>query len=292
MARRLPSLNALRAFEAAGRLGLMKLAASELNVTHSAISRQIRHLEETLDVRLFEGPKHAPKLTETGKTALPALTAAFDQLDTAVRLISDTEEGPLDVSCLGTFMMRWLIPRLHRFKKEHPNIEIRMSTADTPVDFSRESFDVAIRVGSGQWPEDSEAAPLFAEWFGPVCAPTFNVDPHRIYQLPLLQTQTRRSAWANWSERTRIPVESSRSDEFEHFYFMLEAAVAGLGFCIAPWPLVADDIIAGRLIAPFGFVESGQSYVALRRRQKNKKVSAFTSWLQRSSAEFTQPSNI
>ncbi|WP_375411013.1 LysR substrate-binding domain-containing protein [uncultured Bradyrhizobium sp.] len=292
MARRLPSLNALRAFEAAGRLGLMKLAADELHVTHSAISRQIQHLEEMMDIRLFEGPKHAPKLTEAGKALLPALSAAFDQMDTAVRLVSDTEEGPLDVSCLGTFLMRWLIPRLHCFRKEHQTIEIRMSTADTPVDFSRENFDVAIRVGTGPWPDNSEVMPLFAEWFGPVCSPAIKVEPNEVLRLPLLQTQTRRSAWKDWSKRTGIAFDPLCGTEFEHFYFMLEGAIAGLGLCIAPWPLVADDIVAGRLIAPFGFVESGQDYVALRRRRRNRKAATFTNWLKNSAADFMQSSNL
>lgn len=120
MVRRLPSLNALRAFEAAGRHGRMSQAADELNVTHSAVSRQVQLLEEALGVSLFEGPRNALRLTEAGRTLVPGLTGAFDQIDTAVRLVADTEDGPLDVSCLGTFTMRWLIPRLHRFQVEYP----------------------------------------------------------------------------------------------------------------------------------------------------------------------------
>ena len=287
MARRLPSLNSLRAFEAAGRLGLMKLAAEELHVTHSAISRQIQLLEATLDVRLFEGPKHAPKLTDTGRTLLPALSAAFDQMDAAVRLVADTEEGHLDVSCLGTFLMKWLIPRLHRFRQSHPAINIRVSTADTQVDFARDSFDVAVRVGAGPWPSEADVVPLFAERFGPVHSATVDVDPSDIFALPMLQTQTRRSAWTDWSKRAGIEAGTGTVTEFEHFYFMLEAAVGGLGVCIAPWPLVADDIAAGRLVAPFGFIESGQDYVALRRRRRNRKAATFCSWLHDVAVEFT-----
>jgi len=222
MARRLPSLNALRAFEAAGRHGLMKLAAEELHVTHSAISRQIQNLEEALGVRLFEGPKNAPRLTDAGRTLLPALSEAFDRIDAAVRLVASAEEGHLDVSCLGTFLMKWLIPRLHRFRQSHPAITIRLSTADTPVDFSRESFDVAIRVGAGPWPEDAEVIPLFAERFGPVCSPKLGAGPDNLFSLPMLQTQTRRSAWSDWCERAAVDVELRPASEFEHFYFMLE----------------------------------------------------------------------
>jgi len=286
MARRLPSLNALRAFEAAGRHGLMKLAAEELHVTHSAISRQIQNLEEALGVRLFEGPKNAPRLTDAGRTLLPALSEAFDRIDAAVRLVASAEEGHLDVSCLGTFLMKWLIPRLHRFRQSHPAITIRLSTADTPVDFSRESFDVAIRVGAGPWPEDAEVIPLFAERFGPVCSPKLGAGPDNLFSLPMLQTQTRRSAWSDWCERAAVDVELRPASEFEHFYFMLEAAVGGLGVGIAPWPLVADDIAAGRLVAPYGFIDSGQDYVTLRRRNHNRKAEAFCSWLHDVAAEF------
>src|SRR6218665_819144 len=112
MARRIPSLNALKAFEAAGRHGRMTLAAEELNVTHSAVSRQIQHLEAMLGVPLFEGPKNRLRLTEAGTALLSGLGMAFDQIDASVRAVADTDEGPLDVSCPGTFTMRWLIPLL------------------------------------------------------------------------------------------------------------------------------------------------------------------------------------
>ncbi|MDR6671227.1 LysR substrate-binding domain-containing protein [Rhizobium sp. 1399] len=288
--RHMPSLNALRAFEAAGRLGLMKLAAEELNVTHSAISRQIQHLEEVLGTPLFEGPKHAPKLTEAGRILIPGLSAAFDQIDATVRLVSDTQDGVLDVSCLGTFLMKWLIPRLHRFRSDHPSIDVRLSTADSPVDFSRESFDVAIRVGTGPWPDDCEVIPLFSERFGPVHAGNLPADGGSVMRLPRLSTQTRRSAWVDWTRLSGIKAGAESGTEFEHFYFMLEAAVGGLGMCIAPWPLVADDIKAGRLIAPFGFTESGQSYVALRRHRRNTKASTFCEWLRKAATEFDRES--
>ncbi|WP_249781177.1 LysR substrate-binding domain-containing protein [Bradyrhizobium sp. BR 10261] len=269
----------------------MKLAAQELNVTHSAISRQIQHLEEVLGTRLFEGPKHAPKLTEAGRTLIPGLSAAFDQIDATVRLVSDTEDGALDVSCLGTFLMKWLIPRLHRFRNDHPSVDIRLSTADSPVDFSRESFDVAIRVGTGPWPVECEVIPLFSERFGPVYAANLALEGGAVTHLPRLSTQTRRSAWDDWTRQSGIEVEAESGTEFEHFYFMVEAAVGGLGICIAPWPLVADDIKAGRLVAPFGFTESGQSYVALRRQRRNKKAGTFCDWLSDAASGFDRASN-
>ncbi len=286
MVRKLPPLNALRAFEAAGRLGLMKLAADELCVTHGAVSRQVQHLEEWLGVSLFEGPKNAPRLTDTGRVLLPALTAALDQMDSAVRQIADTEDGTLDVSCPGTFTMRWLIPRLHHFNALHPEVEVRLSSLGTSSDPLRDNIDVAVRVGRPPWPADVDVIPLFNEKFGPVYAPSIHLEAGTRCNVALLHTVSRRGAWSDWSALSGNRVEGTGSAEFEHFYFMLEAAIAGLGVSVSPWPLVADDIAAGRLIAPFGFIKSGLSYVALRRLKQNRKASLFCDWLKRAAQEY------
>jgi LysR family glycine cleavage system transcriptional activator len=287
MARRLPSLNALRAFEAAGRHGRMTLAAEELNVTHSAVSRQIQHLEAVLGVPLFEGPKNRLRLTEAGSTLLSGLSSAFDQIDMSVRSVADVEDGPLDVSCPGTFTMRWLIPRLYRFQAAYPTIEVRLTASSRPVDFARDGFDIAIRVGSPPWPDGSDIIPLFPEQTGPVLAPSLAASIAQNFAgVPLLRTRTRLRAWDDWLARSRIPVEGGARVDYEHFYFMLEAAGAGLGVCVAPWPYVTDDIRTGRLIAPLGFLESGHEYVALRRTRRHRKSSLFCQWLHREAVDF------
>ena len=286
MNRRLPPLTALRAFEAAGRLGLMKLAAEELFVTHGAISRQVRHLEEWLGVALFEGPKNAPKLTEMGRLLLPALTLAFDQLDLAVRQIADSDEGTLDVSCPGTFTMRWLIPRLHHFNARYPGVDVRLNSSGTSSDPLRDNTDVALRVGRAPWPPGVDVIYLFNEKFGPVHAPSIHLEPGQSTDASLLHTVSRRSAWADWRALSGKTAEGTGSAEFEHFYFMLEAAIAGLGVAVAPWPLVADDVTTGRLIAPFGFIESGLSYVALRRQKQNRKAALFCGWLKKAAEQY------
>ncbi|ODT84128.1 MAG: LysR family transcriptional regulator [Pelagibacterium sp. SCN 64-44] len=288
--RRLPSLNALRAFEAAGRHGRMTLAAEELHVTHSAISRQVQNLEQLLGVSLFEGPRNALRLTEAGNRLMLGLTPAFDQLDLAVRSVANTEDGTLDVSCPGTFTMRWLIPRLYRFREAHPDIEVRLSASSKPVDAARDGFDVAIRAGAGPWPEGLQVTRLFAELIGPVATPSLApavVDD--LYALPLLHSRTRRHAWADWGHRAGKPVDDATGNEYEHFYFMLEAASAGLGVCIAPWPMVADDLRAGVLAAPLGFIPSGQDYVALRRPRQHRKSTLFCDWLSKEAEAFGQP---
>jgi LysR family transcriptional regulator, glycine cleavage system transcriptional activator len=292
--RRLPSLNALQAFEAAGRHGRMTLAADELSVTHGAVSRQVRHLEAVLGVSLFEGPKHALRLTDAGRALLVHLTTALDMIDAGVRAVREENEGILDVSCLGTFMLRWLIPRLHRFQNQRPGIEVRLRASDSSADFAQESHGVAIRVTDHPLPHDALVTELFAETVGPVLSPVLAAAMcgeglDRFAGLTLLHTRTRPHAWTAWAARNgQDDVEQLAGTEFEHFYFMLEAATAGLGVCIAPWPLIIDDFRSGRLVAPFGFEPSGQSYVAVRRNQHDRKAQAFCEWL-RSEAERTPP---
>ncbi|MDM9629016.1 LysR family transcriptional regulator [Rhizobium sp. S152] len=287
MSRHIPSLNALRAFEAAGRHGRMTLAADELNVTHSAVSRQIQHLEALLGVPLFEGPKNRLRLTEAGLTLLAGLGTAFDQIDASVRAVADTDEGAIDVSCPGTFTMRWLIPRLYRFQSDYPKIEVRLTASSKPVDFERDGFDVAIRVGDPPWPPGADVIALFPEQIGPVMAVhlaqihagSFGINPE-------LHTRTRPHAWDDWRSCSGRQLSAGPRVDYEHFYFMLEAARAGLGICAAPWPYVVDDIHAGRLLAPFGFVDSGHHYVALKRSRRNHKASLFCDWLAAQAQEF------
>ncbi|NIX76154.1 LysR substrate-binding domain-containing protein [Microvirga terricola] len=283
--RRLPSLNALVAFEASARLGRMTLAADELAVTHGAVSRHVRHLEEVLGIRLFEGPKNALRLTEAGQTLLSHLTTGLDRIEAGVRAVADEEEGALDVSCNGTFSMRWLIPRLYRFQELHPGIEVRLSASYAPVDFARERYEVAIRSLDHASQPNAPVTVLFAESVGPVLSPALAARlslkrPKDLARAPLLHTITRRYAWEDWAARAadwqgaHLP-----GTEYEHFYYMLEAATGGLGICIAPWQLVIDDIRAGRLVAPFGFVPSGMDYIAARRPRRNRKAEVFCAWL-------------
>ncbi|MDQ0324534.1 DNA-binding transcriptional LysR family regulator [Rhodopseudomonas julia] len=276
-------LNALRAFEATMRHGQMRLAADELGVTHGAVSRQVRLLEEILEVPLFEGPRNKLVPTQTALELEPALTEAFDGIEVAVARAMQSESRFLDVSCTGTLAMRWLIPRLVDFQTAHPKIEVRLTGEYGPVDFSRHRFDVAIRVGRGPW-GDAEVTELFAEAAGPVvspkCAASVDLDaPETLHALPALHTKTRPAAWADWCrEMDLAPPAGGRV--FEHFYFLLEAATAGLGVAIAPEVLVRDDVAAGRLLAPFGFAPTGQAYVALRPRRPNRDAQLFIAWLE------------
>lgn len=267
----LPSLNALRAFEAFARHGRMTLAADELCVTHGAISRQIRQLQDQLGVALTEGPRSRLRLTEAGLRLAQALSPAFDQIEAAVPRPPQTGPGPLMVSCLPTFAMKWLIPRLPRFQAAHPDIPVRVMESNGPFDFRADGIDLAIRMR----PEDdlsssdAEVTPFMPHYLGPVMSPELaaagEASPARICALPRLHTRTFPEGWADWmrrvsSEPDSLPAPASQQ-VFDHYFYLIEAAVAGLGVAIGPWAFVQRDLASGRLIAPFGFVK-GQAVVA------------------------------
>lgn len=280
------SLNALRAFEAAGRLGRMVAAAEELHVTHGAVSRQIKQLEEALGIRLFEGPKNRPVLTEAGRHMLPLLTSAFDQIDRAIHEVADTAGGVLTVSCPGTLMMRWLIPRLHDFNDLHPDIEVRVVASDGRVDLARAAHDIAIRLLPRpiEKSDDMATAVLFDEAVGPVMTATLAEDAgvssvEDLRGVRLLNTRSRPESWHHWLNAigAQVPPHDKEA-EYEHFYFLFEAVLAGLGVGLLPWQLAADEIGSGRLVAPFGFSDNGQSQVILWRRGARARERTFVDW--------------
>ncbi|MEM7224417.1 MAG: LysR substrate-binding domain-containing protein [Pseudomonadota bacterium] len=281
----MPPLNALKAFEALGRRGRMTLAAEELSITHGAVSRQVRHLEAVLGVSLFEGPKTRQRLTAAGRQLLAALSDGLDTIESGVARVTAKPRGQLAVSCVSTFTMRWLIPRLFRFKRIAPELEVRLSAADGPPRLAAGGLDLAIRVGRPPWPEGLAATPFLAEAAGPVLSPKLLdgrqlADSGDLAAWPRLHTATRRTAWHDWlADVGAAPFEPPASQTFEHFYFLLEAATAGLGVAIGPWPLVADDIKAGRLVAPFGFRPNGLSYVAFTPKRPDPACKAFVAWL-------------
>jgi len=285
MARNLPSLNALRAFEAAARLGSMTAAADELHVTHGAVSRQVKQLERDLGLALFHRVGTGLALSDDGKRLLPVLTSAFDLMASGVAQASRRSNSHLTVSCLGTFTMRWLIPRLFAFRSAHPEIEIQLSANDGPVDFSRDGIDFAIRVERPPWPAGMIATPFIEEEVGPVLSASLQAEldlrnPADLSRATLLHTETRPGAWSDWFGAAGCAEVAPMANlSFEHFYFMLQAAASGLGVAIGPRPVVEDDTAAGRLIAPFGFVKSGLSYIAMRPRTGDDRAALFERWL-------------
>jgi LysR family glycine cleavage system transcriptional activator len=288
MKRRLPSLNALRTFEAVGRLGRMISAAEELSVTPGAVSRQIRQLEEYLGLELIEGTKKNPSLSQEGRKLLPRLTSALDEIETAILSIMRPEQDILDVSCLSSLMMRWLIPRLYRFNSLHPQIDVRLSTLGGAIPLGFDRFDVLITVGNSAEPErlvgsDGMVIDLFPEELGPVLSPDLASElnitsPKNLPGKALLRTHTRPDAWDSWKKLAGVERLEATGPEFEHYYFTLEAASAGLGLCLSPRHLVVSDILNKRLLAPFGFITSGNRYFAASRKRTDK-AACFCAWL-------------
>lgn len=283
--RSLPPLTALRAFEAFGRLGLMTAAADELCVTHGAISRQIRGLERDCGVRLTVGPRHRLKLTDEGARLSESLTNALDQVERTFVDLKSAAERDLHVSCVGTLAMRWLIPRLAGFHDLHPGLRVKVTESYAPVDLRRQPFDAAIRLAEHVPAHGVKSVAFLRNFHGPVVAPRLyggaENGVERIASLPRLTTRTHISAWAEWQTHTgRMLTEPSETREYEHVFYTLEAASAGLGVGLSPWIYVAGDIAAGRLIAPLGFVETpARFFLILPTGPVKPSAAAFRDWL-------------
>lgn len=274
-------LTALRAFEAFARLGRMSLAADELCVTHGAVSRQVRSLEALCGVKLTQGPRNALKLTDAGDRMARSLGRTFDELEEAFLAVRAAADRELHISCVGTLAMKWLIPRLSGFHARHPDLSIRVTEAYGPVDFTREPFDAAIRLTESVIGEGLTATPFLDNFHGPVVAPDLARGGLDLARTPRLHTRPHRQAWAEWSEHAGVPVpEPSENREYEHLFYMLEAAVAGLGVGLSPWIYVANDIAAGRLVAPFGFTPTpARFHLILPGSPPKRGLKAFRAWL-------------
>jgi LysR family transcriptional regulator, glycine cleavage system transcriptional activator len=290
----LPPLNALRCFEAAGRLGSFARAGDELNVTHGAVSRQVRQLEEDLGVLLFDRRNRGVRLTAAGRTLLDATVDAFVRVRNAVAAVRAVDApAPLVLSCEPTLTQRWLIPRLPRLLSRCPGLLVHVLAAGGPVQFERGRVDLAIRRDDFEWSADTYAEPIVEEFVGPVCSPALaqNQSPEAILALPIIHSATRPDAWPRWLTDTGRSARAEAGQTFEHFFLSIEAAVAALGVIIGPYPLVADDLIAGRLVAPFGFRRSGHKYVLLSKRPMIEidRSGCLVAWLREQARELGDP---
>ncbi|WP_300754746.1 LysR family transcriptional regulator [Janthinobacterium sp.] len=268
---RLPSLLALRCFEAAARLENFTRAADELHLTHGAISRAVRTLEDDLGVALFERRSRRVFLTDAGRKLAQAVRDGLGLMRQATRELraSARQQRQWVLSCEPTLLMRWLIPRWPDFQARHPAINIHLLAGGGAFSFDS-GIDLAIRRDDFAWPDAIHAAPLFAEKNGPVCRPdkvgtwfTSGRDAALRPTAPRLHTRTRPNAWPALADLVGQPQSEAIGQSFEHFYFSLQAAVAGLGVAIGPWHLVRDDIEHGVLAAPMGFFDDGSHYCLL-----------------------------
>ena len=250
------SLNALRAFEATARLQSFSAAADELSVTHGAVSRHIRVLEDALGLPLLNRSAHGTKPTDEGGRFAEGLSRAFNLIQSSIEQV---RPGPLTLSCSESIMMYWLIPRLARFHEAHPEVELRYNMSHGAVDFTRDNIGVAIRLSTIDSPEDVVCFDVATEWIGPVCSAEYL----RTLQLSaidglldahLMVSKTRPQAWLDWRKACDQDPDDLHIDEtFDHFYLLIQAAKCGLGLANVPRMLVRDDLSSGALVAPLGF---------------------------------------
>jgi len=292
MARRLPSLNALRAFEAAGRHGNFSSAATELFVTHASISRHVRHLETWLGCKLFERHSRGVTLTETGAQYLATLTRLFDELQAATQTIVAEREQQLVVSVEETFAMRWLVPRLGSFQERHPDIELNLDPDDSLVDFRRDGIELAIRYGAGPWPDVAAETLARVEVFV-VCSPDYLKrhpvkTPDDLVGQKLLHEDSKQW-WGWWLEAVGVKANSSiRGPLFQTAHLTLEAAEADQGFALGDSISAADGLAEGWLVDPFGLKVPAEGYfiVTAPDRQLSAEANAFRDWLKAEMASF------
>ncbi len=291
----LPSLNGLRAFEVAARHLSFTRAAAELNVTQTAISHQIRRLEEQLGKRLFVRRSRALLLTREAEDYLPAIRTAFDDLRRATaRLQRPDREGLLTVSTTASLAAKWLVTRVASFQEAHPGIEVRITTSTHLVDFQHEEVDMAVRYGRGNW-AGLRTQWLMAEDIFPVCSPALmnGVKPLRrpedLAHHTLLHTTVGREDWQLWLTAAGQPVSLAlrRGLSFDQTFMALQAAMDGLGIALGRARLVDADIAAGRLIVPFDVVlpaDAGYYIVAPEETADLTKIVLFRKWLTQSVA--------
>lgn len=265
------SLGGLRCFEAAARLESFTQAASSLNLTHGAVSRAVRALEDELGIALFERRHRRVYLTPAGHTLFQASQQAFGILDhTAQTLRQQAQDAPLVLSCEPTLLMRWLIPRLPAFQQAHPEINLQLVAGGGPFSF-HDGITAAIRRNDFDWGDKLHSLALFSERVGPVCKPETlrrwitlgDGQPQLSHDAVLLHSATRPDAWRQWAQGKGVALTGQPEQRFDHFYFSLQAAVAGMGIAIGPWQQVRDDVAAGLLSAPFGFTPDGSGYCLL-----------------------------
>ncbi|MCO6178779.1 LysR family transcriptional regulator [Ciceribacter sp. RN22] len=285
MKRPITSLPALECFRAAAAVESISKAAEKLNLTHGAVSRAVRLLEGDIGTALFTRRNRAVFLTDEGRRLAQAVTHGLGHIEAAIRDIrAEQANAPVTVSCEPTLMMRWLIPRIPDLKRMHPQADIRLVAGGGPVTLG-EGIDLAIRRDDFLLPAAYAAEPLFCEWVGPVCRPDlherFFDNGHLRPGAPLLHSRTRMSAWQSWAGLTGTPLGGHPDLAFEHFYFSLQAAIAGLGVAIGPWHLVRDDLSAGLLSSPAGFLKDGSRYVLLSpgNGQASQAQTVFRDWL-------------
>ncbi len=296
MARRLPPLNGLKAFEAAARSESFTRAAKELNVTQGAVSHQVKALENTLGLKLFHRERQQLILTEAGRDYLTVIREALDQIAVGTeRLLQRQESGVLTVSTSLDFAAKWLVNRLNRFAEKHSNVDLRVSATTHYVDFARDDVDIAIRHGDGNWP-GLDVQRLYSERLFPVCSPKLVSGRNRItkaadlLQFPLLRLEDAKN-WTRLFEAAGVKATLGSGPVLNRASMLIDAAIDGQGIALARTALAAWDLISGRLVRPVDVslrVVHTYWIVCPKAVSNIAKIATFRNWVLAEAAEDTR----
>ena len=289
MSRRLPPLNSLRMFEAAGRLLSFTEAARELNVTQAAVSHQIKVIEEYLGLSLFDRYPRRLALTEQGKALLPDVTEAFDRVSAAIAEIGGQGySNKISVRLGPSFAARWLSPRLKYFWLQHPEIDLSLfHVANAPTDFEREDIDIAVTYGDGDWPGVVAERLLPLDFF-PICSPAFLNNDKPLTDLANLRYYTLlhdagHEGWQDWLALAGLEdVNPDKGNIIDDTNVLIQAAIDGQGIALGSSAFIQDLLDSGRLVRPFDItlVNDNAYYVVCPPSHlKNPAVQAFREWL-------------
>ncbi|WP_174875479.1 transcriptional regulator GcvA [Vogesella oryzae] len=293
MNRRLPPLNALRVFEAAARQESFSAAAEQLNVTHGAVSRQISQLEAWLGVALFVRHGRRVQLSDAGRQYLPVLQSAFDSIATATEKLTSSRPRLLRINVTPTLAMHWLLPRLTRFQRRHPGVELRLATSDAAINNQHADFDIAIRRGNDHWHGFVSHA-FLTEHELPAISPALLArqalhSAADLAQHTLLHSETRPVAWERWLAAAGEPaLQAAGHQHFDHYYLALQAAIDGLGVTLGPLPVIEELLASGKLVTPLDGPRvrvRGYSWVLPLALAEDPLCAAFCAWLEEEGGE-------
>ena len=282
--RDLPPLRALAAFEAAARLGSFRMASQELGVTRSAVSHQVKTLEDRLGLQLFRRDARRAELTTVGQTYFPSVRDAFDQIEAQTRAIRPSVNNTeLTIQVYVTVAIKWLIPRLHDFERRFPDMKVRLSTSYFDWDFDERNVDVGIVLARNK-SAGHYYRPLFQSVLIPVCAPTLKMQkPEDLAKQKLIDVYTAEEDWQIWLDAAGVKnTKPTNRLSVDSYILAQEAAVEGRGVAMTIGPFATEDIKAGRLIQPFAMPVPHRHhwYFACTTENRNKpKIKRFEEWL-------------
>ena len=286
--RLLPSHAILRSFECAARHESFTLAAEELHLTQSAISRQVKELEQSIGTDLFRRTGRRVVLTTAGQNLASELAVDLENIrQTVLRAIASGERGAsLRIAVLPTFASRWLIPRLKGFSKLWPDVTVNLATKLKPFDIEKERFDIAIHFGADDWP-DTKMVRIFEEEMIVVCAPEFRkryniVDTSQLESLPLLHLETRPTAWSDWFSKVGMDDKQAYSGkQFDQFSMLIAGALASLGVALLPKYLIETELSTGSLVrlADTSLTTKNGYFIVTAAGNNQPHVTAFSKWI-------------